>query len=92
MSGEFGNNFITVTDDDGDEFELEHLDTVEFGGEVYMAFLPVDVDEDDEDYGLVILKAATQDGEEVLAVVDDDANLEAVHALFVERLIDGGEE
>jgi len=92
MSDEFGNNFITVTDDDGEEFELEHLDTVEFGGEVYMAFLPADIDEDDEDFGLVILKAATQDDEEVLAVVDDEAQLEAVHALFLERLIEDGEE
>ena len=92
MSGEFGNNFITVTDDDGDEFDLEHLDTVEFGGEVYMAFLPADIDEDDEDFGLVILKAATQDGEEVLAIVDDDNLLESVHALFLERMLDGDEE
>ena len=29
MSEEYGANFITVTDDDGNEFELEHLDTIE---------------------------------------------------------------
>ena len=29
MSEEFGPDFITVTDEDGNEFELEHLDTLE---------------------------------------------------------------
>ena len=28
MSEEFGPDFITVTDEDGNEFELEHLDTL----------------------------------------------------------------
>ena len=29
MSEEFGPDFITVTDEDGNDFELEHLDTLE---------------------------------------------------------------
>ena len=36
----FGPDFITVTDEDGNEFELEHLDTLEHEGETYMAFSP----------------------------------------------------
>ena len=32
MSEEYGANFITVTDEDGNEFELEHLDTLELNG------------------------------------------------------------
>ena len=40
MSEEYGANFITVTDDDGNEFELEHLDTIEYNGQTYLAFLP----------------------------------------------------
>ena len=27
-----------VTDEDGNEFELEHLDTLEYNGQTYMAF------------------------------------------------------
>lgn len=38
MSEEFGPDFITVTDEDGNEFELEHLDTLEYNGQTYMAF------------------------------------------------------
>ena len=40
MSEEYGANFITVTDEEGNEFELEHLDTIEFQGQTYLAFFP----------------------------------------------------
>ena len=43
MSEEYGSDFISVTDDDGNSFELEHLDTLELDGETYMAFLPADM-------------------------------------------------
>ena len=45
MSEEFGPDFITVTDEDGNEFELEHLDTLEYNGQTYMAFFPAVEDE-----------------------------------------------
>ena len=38
MSEEFGPDFISVTDEDGNEFELEHVDTIEYNGQIYMAF------------------------------------------------------
>ena len=91
MSGGFGNDFITVTDDDGNELELEHLDTVEINGEIYMAFLPADVDEDDDDYGIVILKVVVENGEEILATVDDDDELNSIYGVFIERLADDSE-
>ena len=40
MSEEFGPDFITVTDEDGNEFELEHVDTLDYNGQTYMAFFP----------------------------------------------------
>ena len=52
MSDAFGNDFITLTDDEGNSFELEHLDTLEIDDETYMAFLPADMSEDDEDFGI----------------------------------------
>ena len=88
MSGDYGNDFITVMDDDGNEVELEHMDTAEINGEIYMAFIPADIDEDDEDFGLVILKVITEDDEELLATVDDEEELKAAFDLFVQRLSD----
>ena len=43
MSEEYGNDFITLTDEDGNEIELEHLDTVEYNNQTYMAFLPAEM-------------------------------------------------
>ena len=92
MSGDYGNDFITIKDDDGEEYELEHLDTVEIGGEFYLAFLPTDIDEDDEDYGLVILKSVTEGEEEFLVSIDDDKELDAAYDVFMERFSEEEEE
>ncbi|MCL2409731.1 MAG: DUF1292 domain-containing protein [Oscillospiraceae bacterium] len=91
MNGEYGNNFITITDDDGNEFELEHLDTAEINGELYMAFLPADIDEDDEDYGLVILKVVYEGEEEHFITIDDETELDAAYTSFIERLSESGD-
>jgi uncharacterized protein YrzB (UPF0473 family) len=92
VSDEFGNDFVTITDDDGNKYELEHLDTMEYNGNTYMAFLPVDMDENSEDYGIVILKVVEEAGEEVFANVDEQDELDAVYELYMERLFDGDEE
>ena len=86
MSDDYGNDFVTIIDDDGEEFELEHLDTAEIDGKLYMAFIPADMDEDDDDFGLVILKVVQEDGEEVFVTVDDDDELTEAYEMFIERL------
>ena len=91
MSDDYGNDFITITDDDGNETELEHLDTAEINDELYMAFLPADMDEDDEDYGLIILKVVEEDNEDFLTTIDDEDELSTVHDVFIKRLSDDEE-
>ena len=86
MSEEYGSDFITISDDGGNEFTLEHLDTIEMEKETYMAFLPADMDEDDEDYGIIILKVIEENGEEILGSVDDDEELDRVYQKFMEIL------
>jgi len=87
MSEEFGNDYITIIDDDGNEFELEHLDTIELGDSLFMAFLPADMDENDDEFGLVILKVVEEDGEESFVSIDDEDELTAVHEAFMSRLV-----
>ena len=87
MSSEFGNDFITISDDDGNDFVLEHLDTIEIDDIFYLAFFPTDIDESDDNYGMLILRAVDVDGEEVLeSIEDNDELLERIHGIFVERL------
>ena len=67
MSDDYGSDFITVTDEDGNDFELEHLGTLEYQGGTYMAFVPADMDEEDEDFGLILLRVLEENGEQLLA-------------------------
>ena len=85
MSDEFGPSFITLTDEDGNDIELEYVDALEHEGQTYMAFFPAvedEAEEESEDYGLVILKSVTENGEELLSTLDDEAELEKIRAFF----------
>ena len=88
MQEEFGPDFVTITDEDGNEFELEHVDTIVYNEQVYMAFFPADTGEetDDEDTGLIILKIVNVDGEEQLSTLDSEEELEEVYDQFMEEL------
>ena len=86
MSEDFGPNFITVTDEDGNEIVLEYVDALEHDGQVYMAFFPAEEEGEEPDYGLVIMKQVTEDGEEFLTTLDSDEELEKVYELFMEQL------
>lgn len=91
MSEDFGPNFITLTDEDGNDIELEYVDAIEVDGQTYMAFFPAVDDEADEadaeDFGLVILKSVTENGEELLSTLDSDEELDKVYDLFMEQLM-----
>jgi len=95
MSEEFGPDFITVTDEDGNDIELELVDALEHNGQTYMAFYPAveeGADEDSEDYGMVILKSIMENGEELLSTLDTEEELNEVYDLFMERLFEEEEE
>ena len=103
MEENFGPDFITVTDEDGNDFELELVDTLEHNGVTYYAMFPAveedeatgeprDVDADDEEYGLVIMKGIQENGEELLSTLDSDAELDEIYELFMERFFQDEEE
>ena len=104
MSEDYGADFISVTDEDGNEFELEHLDTLEYNGQLYMAFFPavegeegedgevVDVDPDDEEYGMVIMKVIEENGEQLFSTLDTEEEEIEIYEKFMERLFDEDEE
>ena len=89
MSEEFGPNFITITDEDGNDIELEYVDALEYNGVSYMAFFPTADTEEEaqkaEDFGMVILKSITENGEEFLSTPDTDEELDTVFNLFNEQ-------
>ena len=58
----------------------------------YTPLWPKDVDADDEEYGLVIMKAIEENGEELLSTLDSDEELDEVYELFMERFFQDEEE
>ncbi len=83
-------SFLSLTDEEGNEFELEFVDMLEYNGQRYMAFLPPEDGDpeagpDDGTYGYIILRVEVQpDGEEMLVTVDDAAEEDAVFELLMD--------
>lgn len=87
MSDEYGSDFITIVDEDGTEFELEVLTTLEYNGETYLAVTPA-ADEESEDLEVSILKSIEEDGEPILCAIEDEQELETVYNLIMEQLFE----
>lgn len=91
MADEFGSDYITIIDEDGTEYELEVLTTIEYNGAEYLAVVPA-VDADEEaDLEVSILKSEEEDGEPLLCAVEDEAELQAVYDLIMDKLYEDEE-
>lgn len=88
MADEYGSDFITIVDEDGTEFELEVLTTLDYNGNSYLAVIPADDGEEQSDLEVSILKSVDEDGESILVAIEDDAELEAVYNLIMDQLYD----
>ena len=90
MSEDFGPTFISLTDEEGNEIILEFVSALEHNGQMYQAFYPVQMEDEDElseeEDGLVILKVVNDNGEELLSTLDSEEEEETVFNLFVELL------
>ena len=92
MSEEYGNNFVVLTDENGKEIELEHLDTVEYKDTTYMAFIPAEMSVEDS-YELIIMKTELEEnGEEMLVTLDDEDEEAEMFQIFSERLEESFDE
>ena len=85
MSDQYGSDFMTIVDEDGTEFELEVLSTLEYDGNTYMAVIPAGADET-ENLEVSILKSVEEDGEPILCAIEDENELQAVYDLIMDEL------
>ena len=89
MNPEYERNVISITDEEGVDYELEVLAVVEYNGAEYLALTELDADEEAEELEVSILKSLSEDDEEpVLVAVEDEAELEAVYDLLMEQMFD----
>ena len=87
MSDLYGSDFMTIVDEDGTEYELEVLTTVEYNGNSYLAVIPADGESTSmEDLQVSILKSVEENGESILCAIEDDAENDAVYELIMDQL------
>lgn len=93
MEQQYGDDFISITDEDGNEYELEVLAELEHNGGRYLALVPAGSSEADEgeELEVSILKSVEEDGEEFLEAVEDDAELEAVYSALMDLIYEEDE-
>jgi len=83
---QYGSDFITIVDDDGNEYELEVLTTLEYNGESYMAVIPAGDSQDQFELEVSIFKSVEEDGESVLCIIEDELELQTVYDLIMDSL------
>jgi len=87
MADRYGSDFMTIVDEDGTEFELEVLSSIEYNGATYLAVIPADGSHPElNELEVSILKSVEEDGEPILCAIEDDAELEAVNNLLMDQL------
>lgn len=77
----------TLTDDEGNEFEVELLASFEFDGKQYRAITPVEGDKDTKkddstiEYD-ILLVTTDENGDEILTSIEDDEEFDKVADFF----------
>ncbi len=93
MADQFGSDYMTIVDEDGEEFELEVLTSMDWNGETYLAVIPAGMDEDEEaSLEVSILKSVEEDGEPILCAIEDQQELETIYELIMQQLYEEDSE
>ena len=88
MEQQYGDDFISITDEDGKEYELEVLAELEHNGSRYLALVPAGSgnDDEEEDLEVSILKSTEEDGEPLLLAIEDEEELQTVYRMIMDAL------
>jgi len=86
MSDQYGSDFITIVDEDGTEFELEVLSSIDYNGYTYLAVTLANDRDEDEELEVNILKSIEEDGEPILCAIEDEEELNTVYTIIMDQL------
>ena len=93
MNDQYGSDFMTIVDEDGTEYELEVLTTIEYNGVSYLAVIPADGEKAElAELEVSILKSVDEDGESILCAIEDEEELETVYNLIMDSLYEEDED
>lgn len=85
---EYGDNIISISDDEGNDFELLVLDEADMNGVHYLALTEAKNPDEEENLEVIILKVIQDEesGEDLLSTVDSDDELEAIYQIFEDQM------
>lgn len=91
---DYGDSIISISDEDGNDFELLVLDEADMNGVHYLALTESQAPEDEADVEVIILKVITDEetGEELLSTVDSEAEMEAIYQIFEDQMFSEEDE
>ncbi len=69
---------VVLTDENGEEHEFLHLDTIELEGGTYFVLMPVTEDEDEADEAIILKLGKDDEGNDILLDIEDDEEWEKV--------------
>ena len=92
MENNYGSDYMTIVDEDGTEFELEVLSTLEYNGNTYLAVIPAAQSAEELELEVSVLKSTEENGEAILSVIEDQEELEAVYDLIMDSLYEEDDE
>lgn len=86
-ANEFEDDIITLTDDEGNDFDFYHLATLDYNENWYIVLQPVELMDGMTEEDVIIYKLGSdEEGEDTILPIEDDAELDAVFNEF-ERLM-----
>ena len=85
---DYGNDFVTLVDENGKETEFEIVDSLVTENNEYFALIPTETADNlaDDSGELVILKVVEEDGQEFLDTIEDDDEYNEIAEIFIDRL------
>jgi len=86
----YDNRIVTLIDEDGNEAEFEHIDTLDYQGVTYLAFIPAELSLEEE-AEVVIMQIVEEGGEELMVAVEDDDIADTVFEMVMQRAAEAEE-
>lgn len=79
------NEYIILTDENGEQQEYEVLDLIEYENKEYVVLLPYNDFEQEDDDEVLILEIEDDDEKDIYLSVDDEVLLNILFEIFKER-------
>ncbi len=89
---DYGPTYVTITDEDGKEYEMEILARFEYLDNSYVALIPADESEEDPSTEVNILRVEDENGEEILAAIENENELQGAYETLMDLIFEEEDE